>query len=138
MKKLTAQQQVLEDFKSSWEKRTGQQYFINWGKEVKFANTLIDMGLTPDEYTARKQAFFADDKWWTYGGWGFATFVNNINKLVTIQRTQTKPTNSHIQMIACSDCGTEHPSNKQCPNCGQTETPWTSRDHAIEEILRQR
>ena len=118
MKKKTEQAKILEDFAATWEQHTGRQYFINWGKEVPFANTLIEMSLTPDEYQARKAAFFADKSWWEYGKWDFAVFVKHINKCIpqTVKRkTETAP--SKGLKIACTDCGTSHGIFDQCPKC---------------------
>jgi hypothetical protein len=87
--KQTAQQQILEDFAKDWESRVGSKYYINWAKDSKFANQLIEMSLTPDEYTSRKKMFFSQDRWWEFGRWGFATFVNNINSFVTLTKKKT-------------------------------------------------
>jgi hypothetical protein len=124
-RKQTPQQLILMDFASDWEARVGSKYFIDWGKDGKWANTLIEMGLNPDEYTARKRAFFADEKWWEFGRWGFAVFVNNINKFVTIQKKQQ--TKGRVQMILCMECGNDIDASKACPHCKPVASPWSKQ-----------
>ena len=126
MRKQSEEAKILDDFAHDWEERVGSKYFINWGKEVKFAQDLIAMSLTPDEYTARKKAYFAEARWWEYGKWGFATFVNNINKLVTLQPKKVIHIKARVIMIACAECGAEHKATEVCPKCEPISTPWSN------------
>lgn len=113
----TRQQRILEDFAATWEKHTGSQYLINWGKDVKFVNALIEMSITPDEYQARKAAFFADRKWWEFGKWDFAVFVKHINKCVPQTSSKRAPTEARPMMIRCAEHSVEHDAYQQCPKC---------------------
>jgi|GEM_PF-4645210 len=120
--KLTVQQQILEDFARTFEEETGEKYFINWGRETKSANALIEMNISPDEYVARKKAYFADTRWKEYGGWGFSTFVNNINKLVPFRKTKTsvhqkRDAPRRKMEILCAECKRPHDSEALCPTC---------------------
>ena len=125
LKKPTAQQQILEDFACEWEQHTGRRYLINWPKEVKFANILIEMSIPPDEYMERKRIFFSDKKWWEYGQWGFATFVNNINKCVPQPRvrpvrareSQAISRTIDSMEIVCVEHKVRHNVFQVCPAC---------------------
>jgi hypothetical protein len=117
MKKLTAQQQIIEDFAKTWKERTGHEYFINWPKEVKACNILIAMNMAPDDYVERKNFFFSDRKWWEFGKWDFAVFVKHINKLIPEARGPRNGSALESQQITCQLHGIKHGLMQQCPEC---------------------
>ena len=122
-RKLTPQQQIIEDFAATWKQRVGRDYFINWPKEVKAANVLIDINMPPDEYVARKNAFFADRKWWEFGHWDFAVFVKHINKMV-VQASPAKSGRALEDMMdTCTEHNIEHRMMEQCPECQRRARP---------------
>lgn len=127
MKKKTQQAIVLEDFAATWKQHTGREYFINWPKEVPFANTLIEMSLTPDEYQARKAMFFSDKKWWEFGRWDFAVFVKHINKCIPVtvkpQEKKSKP-----MTLTCAEHKIEHGAFEQCPRCHEEAAELLKRE----------
>ena len=113
----SVQQRILLDFAATWEQHVGRQYLIQWGKDFKWVNALIEMRITPDEYVARKNVFFADRKWWEFGKWDFAVFVKHINKMV-VQASPARTGRALEDMMdTCVEHGIEHRMMEQCPEC---------------------
>ena len=137
IKRQTEETRILIDFAMTWEDQVGREYYIDWGKEKKFATRLLAMDLDPDEYVARKKAFFEDGRWWEYGRWGFATFVNNINKCVPkpgIKRKRFRECEYCHEEMPENDYYTKHLTEGGCPKYRPASKETVHK--AVEEIKR--
>ena len=108
MKKRTPIQQILEDWAMAWEEEFGRKYLIEWGKDGQWANKLIEMCMSPDEYAERRGIYFESEWYREHARCSFAAFVNNINKFVPLKKRRNG------EQPFCSKCFTNHLPSKSC------------------------
>ena len=140
-RKPSHQEIILKDFKFSWDKEHApEEYFIQWGRDMKAATELIEMDIPPDTYQERKMAYLRSPKWWEMCRHSFGAFVHNFNQFVPDKRRRetSQPIIRRELRVFCSECDTEHNAYELCPKCypvveGDKETAIK----AIEKLTNQ-